>query len=225
MNNDIQKFEKIIRERHSVRSYLDKKIEQVKVDELNELIKDINEQENLNIQLILDDREVFDKFLLHYGRIRNCKNYIALIGKDDSLLDEKIGYNGEKIVLKAQELGLNTCWVAGTYKKKAVKANINKGEKLVCIIAIGYGETNGMIRKSKTIEEVTTSTNYPEWYRRGIEFALLAPTAINEQKFKFEYIDEENVKAVAGKGSMTKIDLGIVKYHFELGANKKINWK
>lgn len=221
MNN----IEKIIKERHSVRSYLDKEIEKEKVDILNKLINKINEEEKLNIQLVLNDSDVFDKFILHYGRLKNCKNYIALIGKKDSSLDEKVGYYGEKIVLKAQELGLNTCWVAGTYKKSAVKAKISKDSKLVCVIAIGYGETNGVIRKSKTIDEVTDSVNYPEWFKKGIEFALLAPTAMNEQKFKFEFIDEDNVKAIAGKGLMTKIDLGIVKYHFELGANKKINWK
>ena len=68
--NDI---ERIIKERHSVRSYLDKKIEQEKINVLNTLISDINEKENLNIQLILNDSEVFDKFILHYGRLKNCK--------------------------------------------------------------------------------------------------------------------------------------------------------
>lgn len=221
----MDKNEKLIKERHSVRSYLDKEIETEKTNILNKLIEDINKKENLNIQLILNDGEAFDKFILHYGRLKNCKNYIALIGKKDNSLDEKVGYNGEKIVLKAQELGLNTCWVAGTYKKSAVKAKIAEDEKLVCVIAIGYGETNGVIRKSKTIDEVTVSTNYPDWFKLGIEFALLAPTAVNQQKFKFEYIDENTVKAIPGRGAMTKIDLGIVKYHFELGANKKINWK
>ena len=218
-------IEKLIRERHSVRSYLDKEIENEKVKKINDLINSINEEENLNIQLIINDGEAFDKFILHYGRLKNCKNYIALIGKKDNSLDEKVGYNGERIVLKVQELGLNTFWVAGTYKKSAVKAKIAKDEKLVCVIAIGYGETNGVIRKSKTIDEVTVSTNYPDWFKLGIEFALLAPTAVNQQKFKFEYIDENTVKAIPGRGAMTKIDLGIVKYHFELGANKKINWK
>lgn len=218
-------IEKLVKERHSVRSYLDKEIENNKVEELNELIDDINKKEDLNIQLILNDREVFDKFILHYGRIKNCSNYIALIGKKDSLLEEKVGYYGEQIVLKAQELGLNTCWVAGTYKKSIVKAKINSNEKLVCIIAIGYGETNGVMRNSKRIEDVTDSNNYPDWFKRGIEFALLAPTAINQQKFKFEYIAENSVKAKALRGHLTKIDLGIVKYHFELGANRKVEWK
>ena len=221
----MENIEKIIRERHSVRSYLDREIEKEKQKAINELINKINKGQNLNIQLILNDKEVFDKFILHYGRLKNCKNYIALIGKKEKSLDEKVGYYGEQIVLKAQEIGLNTCWVAGTYKKSSVKATINKDEKLVCIIAIGYGETQGNQRKSKNIEDVSISKNYPDWYKKGVEFALLAPTAINEQKFKFEYIDEENVKAMPGMGPMTKIDLGIVKYHFELGSNKKINWK
>ena len=218
-------IESIIRERHSVRSYLDKEIEKEKVDVLNELINDINEKEKLNIQLIINDGDVFDKFILHYGRLKNCKNYIALIGKDNESLDEKVGYFGEQIVLKAQELGLNTCWVAGTYKKSSVSAVINNDEKLVCIIAIGYGETNGVVRKSKGIEDVTASTSYPEWFKRAIDFALLAPTAMNQQKFKFDYIDDSNVKVSIGKGHMTKVDLGIVKFHFELGANRSINWK
>lgn len=220
------KIEDIIRARHSVRNYLDKKIEDDKVDVLSELIDKYNTEGNLNIQMVLNNGDAFDKFILHYGRIKNCKNYIALIGrKDESNVEEKVGYYGEHLVLKAQELGLNTCWVAGTYSKSAVVANIAKDEKLYCIIALGYGDTNGNIRKSKSPEEVANIENSPEWFKRGVEFALLAPTAINQQKFKLEYIDDDNVKASAPNSRMAKIDLGIVKYHFELGADKKFDWK
>lgn len=180
-------IEKIIKDRHSVRNYLDKEIEESKVDELIKLINRINKNEDLNIQLILNDREVFDKFILHYGRLKNCNNYIALIGKKDPSLEERVGYYGEQIVLKAGKLGLNTCWVAGTYKKSIVKAKINDNEKLVCIIAIGYGKTNGVSRKSKTIDEVTDSKEYPDWFKKGIEFALLAPTAINQQNIVCQF--------------------------------------
>ena len=221
MNN----IDKLIKERHSVRSYLDKDIEKDKIQVLNKLIDEYNKNNDLNIQLILNDKDVFDKFILHYGRIKNAKNYIAMIGKKDKLLDEKIGYYGEHLVLKAQELGLNTCWVAGTYSKGSVKATINKDEKLVCIIAIGYGDNNGNIRKSKTQDDVSISKDVPDWYKKGIKYALMAPTAINQQKFKFELIDDDTVKLNSGTGPMTKIDSGIVKYHFELGAEKKINWK
>ena len=125
-----------------------------------------------------------------------------------------------------QELGLNSCWVAGTYSKSSVKVNINKDEKLVCIIAVGYGENSGYSRKSKSFDDVSISKEVPEWYKKGIEYALLAPTAINQQKFKFELLDNNVVSVKAGIGPMTKIDLGIVKYHFELGAGKdNFKWK
>ena len=217
-------IEELVKERHSVRTYLDKKIEKEKVEVLNKLIDEVNKDNDLNIQLILDDKDVFDKFILSYGRLKGCNNYIALIGKKSKTLEEKLGYNGEKIVLKAQELGLNTCWVGGTYKKSIVKAHINKDEKMVCVIAIGYGETSGRPRKSKSFDNVVISKENPDWFKKGVEFALLAPTAINQQSFKLEYIKDNQVKAHVGLGHLSKVDIGIVKYHFELGANKKIEW-
>lgn len=210
-------IERLINERHSVRSYLDKQIESDKVSVLNNLIKECNNAANLNIQLILDDREVFDKFILHYGRIKNCNNYIALVCKK-SVDIEKIGYYGEKIVLKAQELGLNTCWVGGTYSKGAVKAKIESDEKLICIIAIGYGESQGVKRKSKTYDDVSLTKDAPNWYKKGIEYALLAPTAINQQRFKFELLSDNKVAVNTPSNTLSQIDRGIVKYHFELGA-------
>ncbi len=214
MNN----IDDLIKKRHSVRKYQDKEIEQKKVEELNKLIDNINKENNLHLQLVLNDSSPFDKFILHYGKL-DAKNYLAMIGPSDKKLDEKIGYYGEKIVLKATELGLNTCWVSGTFSKRNVKAKIDNNEKLPCIIAIGYGTSNGVERGSKTFSDVSLSKSTPEWYKKGIEYALLAPTAMNEQKFKFELINDSTVRATPGTGiGNTKLDLGIAKYHFELGA-------
>ena len=214
-------IEKIIKERHSVRKYLDKPIEKEKVDKLNKLIDKINKENELNIQLVLNERSTFDKFFLNYGKV-NAFNYLALIGKDRKDLETVLGYYGEMIVLEAQDLGLNTCWVSGTYSKREVIANIKEDERLVCIIAIGYGENQGIKRKSKSFKEVSYSMDVPDWYKKGIEYALLAPTAVNQQKFKFELIDNNKVRLTPGIGlSNIKIDLGIVKYHFELGADTK----
>lgn len=213
-------IEALIKSRHSVRNYLSKSIEDEKVKELRELIDVINKENELNIQLVLNEREAFSKYYLNYGKI-NASNYIAMVGKTCDDLDEKIGYYGEKIVLKAQEIGLNTCWVSGTYSKREVKVEIKDDEKLLCIIAIGYGENQGLKRRSKRFKDVSYTLDAPEWYKKGVEYALLAPTAINQQKFKFELIDSNKVKLTPGVGlANTKIDMGIVKYHFELGAGK-----
>lgn len=199
-------FETLIKQRHSVRKYLSKPIEKNKIDELNSYIDNYNKEANLNIQLVLDNKDVFDKFILHYGRIENAKSYIALIGnKNDKFVDEKVGYYGEKLVLLAQKLGLNTCWVAGTLNKKYVKASINSNEELICVIAIGYGENQGNSHNSKKFEEVSLSSNVPDWYKKGIEFALLAPTALNEQKFKFELLKGNKVKLISPSGRLKKL--------------------
>lgn len=62
--------------------------------------------------------------------------------------------------------------------------------------------------------------NVPEWFQKGVKASLLAPTAMNQQKYKFT-LNGNHVLAETGKGFYTKIDLGIAKYHFELGAGKE----
>ena len=211
----------VMKSRHSVRQYTDKKIESDKRSVLNELALECNSESGMNIQIIYDEPKCFDSFMAHYGKFSGCKNYIAVVGKKGKDLDEKAGYYGEKLVLKAQELGLNTCWVAMTHGKSAAK--IKKGEKLAIIISLGYGENQGVAHKSKQLSDVCSQTDgLPAWFAEGMEAVMLAPTAMNQQKFKFT-LNGDQVKAIATGGFYSKIDLGIVKYHFEAVSGHKVN--
>ena len=217
----------VIKSRHSVRNYLDKEIEQDKIEALQKEIDECNRQSGLSIQLLTNEPKAFKTSMMNYGKIKNANNYIALVGKkQEKDLDEKVGYYGERVVLKAQELGLNTCWVALTYNKGGVQAEVKDDEKLVCVISLGYGETQGSERRSKTPEKVSNMTeDAPDWFRAGVEMALLAPTAINQQQFYIERKGNE-VSIESKIGFYAKIDLGIVKLHFELGAGKEnFEWK
>lgn len=207
----------IIKKRHSVRQYFDKSIPDDIRKELDDFADCLNRDGGLHIQIIYDEPECFSSRMAHYGRFENANNYIAMVGKKTPDLEERCGYYGEKAVLKAQELGLNTCWVALTHGKS--KADIAPDEKEVIIIALGYGRTQGIERKSKTPSDVSNaSSDSPEWFKNGVEAALLAPTAINQQKFRFE-LNGNRVKAkTAFLGTNLKVDLGIAKCHFELGA-------
>lgn len=210
----------IMRQRHSVRQYSEQPIEQEKRSLLDALVEEINQETGMHIQIIYDEPECFDSFLAHYGKFTGVRNYIALVGKKSAKLDETLGYYGEKLVLKAQELGLNTCWVALSHGKS--KAVVNKGEKQLCLISLGYGTTQGVEHKNKPLQEVCNySEQLPDWFLAGINAALLAPTAINQQKFRFELQPDGNVKASCGSGFYTKLDLGIAKYHFETVSGKK----
>jgi len=207
-----------IRNRHSVRSYTDQKIGDDTLAALQAEINACNSESELNIQIITNEPDAFGGFMAHYGKFSGVKNYIALVGKKSADIEERAGYYGERIVLKAGQLGMNTCWVALTFSKRKSKYVVGKDEKLVCVIAIGYGVTQGVPHKNKPMESLCkTDGNMPDWFRSGMEAALLAPTALNQQKFLFTLIDNV-VKAEITGGINSKIDLGIVKYHFEVGA-------
>ena len=211
---------KAMNERHSVRSYTERPITGKTLEELMNLIDRDNADSGLHIQLALNEPEAFGGRIARYGSFKGVRNYIALIGPDNKELEPKCGYYGERIVIGAQALGLNTCWVGLNYSKVAGAYTIDSGEKLLMVIAIGYGENAGSGHRSKSYDSVVkNSPNAPEWFRLGVEAALLAPTALNQQKFVFELIGDK-ARAKAKWGPYSKTDLGIVKYHFELASGK-----
>jgi nitroreductase len=208
----------LMKQRHSVRQFTDRPLEESAVQQLQEAITAVNQKSGLHIQLVTDEPEAFQAGKAHYGSFKGCRNYLVMAGPPGR--DEAIGYYGEQLVLKAQSLGINSCWVALTYKKSRTREELKPGEKRYMVIALGYGETQGTPHKSRRIEDVSDwKEGDPEWYRKGIEAALLAPTAVNQQKFHFTRQGEQ-VTARAGLGFYAATDLGIVKYHFELGSGK-----
>ena len=219
-------FIQAAKERHSVRQYFDKPIEQDKVAALNAFLKECN-NENLHFQSVLNEPKAFDGFMAHYGKFSGVSNYIVFVAPKGADIEEKVGYYGAKVMLFAQTLGLNSCWVALTYKKVKSAFIVEKGEKLYSALALGYGKTQGVAHKSKSATEVSNlNSSSPEWFKRGVETALLAPTAMNQQKFHFSLNGDGTVLLTTGGGFYTKTDLGIAKYFFELGAGAEfVKWQ
>ena len=221
-------IQEAIEARHSVRAYKEQPLTEEIVRVLEEQIVNLNQEGNLHIQLILNEPKAFQGTLAKYGKFRGVTNYFVMAGKKSEDLDERVGYYGEHLVLLAQTLGLNTCWVGLSYSKVPGTYILDEGEKIACYIAIGYGETQGVGHKIKTVEQVSNASDItPSWFKKGVEAALLAPTAVNQQKFSFEYVGMENSrhKVLAKRGfsmiGYTQMDLGIAKYHFEIGAGKE----
>ena len=204
--------------RHSVRQYREEALRKEDAALLREEIEACNAESGLHIQLVCGEPKAFSGLLARYGKFSGVTNYIALVGKKGPDLSETCGYFGERIVLRAQQIGLNTCWVAMTYSKVPSAFSAGEGEKLCAVIAVGYGKTQGSGHRVKSVREVTEGEPpFPEWFVSGVEAALLAPTAMNQQKFRFA-LQGNRVSATAGSGFYTKLDLGIVKYHFAMGA-------
>lgn len=220
-------IQEAIEARHSVRAYKDQPLSEEIVKVLEDEIVKLNHEGQLHIQLICNEPKAFQGTMAKYGKFRHANNYLVMAGKRAEDLDERVGYYGEHLVLLAQTLGLNICWVGLSYSKVPGTYVLDEDEKIACYIAIGYGETQGSGHKIKTVEQVSNASDItPSWFKRGVEAALLAPTAVNQQKFSFEYVGMSNNRhqVCAKKGfsmiGYTQMDLGIAKYHFEIGAGK-----
>lgn len=211
-------------QRHSVRSYTDEPIPADIADRLKQETDACNTEGGLHIQLVLDEPQAFDSMMAHYGKFSCVSSYFALIGKKSADLDERAGYYGERLVLLAQTLGLNTCWVAMSFSKGEAKkhCSFGAGEKIVVVIALGYGAVQGVPHRSKPMDEVcSVDGTMPDWFKAGMEAALLAPTAVDQQKFMITLSDGK-LSAKSTGGFYSSVDLGIVEYHFELGSGHKI---
>ena len=217
-----------LRRRHSVRTYEASPLARDVVEVLEAEVEACNRAGGLHIQLIANEPKAFSCAMARYGKFSGVRNYLALVGEKSPDLDERLGYYGERLVILAQELGLNTCWVALTFSKGKCAAKVAPGEKLALVVALGYGTMQGKPRPSKPMEALCAlDAATPDWFKAGMEAAMLAPTAMNQQKFFFELADADAPVVVAKStgGFYSKIDLGIVKYHFELGAGRQITWR
>lgn len=213
-----------IEARHSVRAYREEPIAPDAAARLREEIGRCNEEGGLHLQLITEEPAAFSGFLAHYGKFRGVRNYIALIGKKGEDLDERLGWYGERLVLLAQTLGLNTCWVGLTFSRGAGKkaCTIGDGEVMRGVIAVGCGSTQGSAHRSRPIGDCCrVDGDMPDWFARGMEAAMLAPTAVNQQHFRFSLLPDGSVRAASTGGAYSRMDLGIARYHFACAAGEE----
>ncbi len=210
-----------VNQRHSIRSYTLDPIPEAVAADLNTLISECNRACNLNMQLVLNEPKAFGSKLFHYGLFTNVCNYLVLAGPKGEKLDRQLGYYGAKVMLRAQQLGLNSCWVGMTFRQVADAFSLRPNDKVEAVIALGYGNGKPVNHKVKSLSDVADITSdTPKWFADGVACALKAPTAVNQQKFRFSLSDGK-VVLKSGLGPFTKMDLGIVRYFFELGAGEQ----
>lgn len=206
------------RERHSVRRYTVERIPDDLVAVLEEEIRRCNTEGGLGIRLVLDEPKAFGGLMTRATGFSGAVNYFAMIGPDDGDLNEKCGYYGERLVLLAQSIGLRTCW-AMLCSKKHLGEPVPEGSRMAIGISVGFGADDGKPHSDKPVERIADLTDAPDWFARGIECVMLAPSGVNRQPIRFS--QKDGVVSVSYKPSnLTRIDCGIARYHFELGAGR-----
>ena len=224
-----------IESRISCRAFSEKAIEPEKIEALRDVIAQANAQQDLHFELYGPD-DFGGTLALNSNMFASSPAwYAALAAPDDLLSKERIGYYGELLVLTAAQLGLQSCWVAGTFDRKATYAQLAEGEVLHDVIPLGYGAEKiplkqrtirkGLRARSKKQQALydgpTPLPEAPEWIQACIDGVWKAPSAINEQPVVFAWSGEgTSVRAQLPnvKSGMEYTDLGIAKLHFELVA-------
>lgn len=188
--------------RHSVRNYSDRPLTESDKSKLKSAITAVNNFEaGLHFSLVTDCPAPFQGFSRSYGLFTNVKNFIALVIDKSSypMMEEKAGYYGEMLVMKCVEMGLGTCFVAGTYSRKHVNVQLRAGWEIIALITIGYpSETTESFIARKARSFIKRKSKSPLQFYEGslpwdeveknfpnmlpaLKAVSLAPSAVNKQ--------------------------------------------
>lgn len=215
-------LKRAMRQRHTVRKFTSEPLSVELISQLNDRVRANNERLGLAISLRVGDESALPGALKLFFA-KGVRNYFVLAGSDRPGLDEDLGYASADLMLFAQALGLNTWWIGGTFSRKNVEQAV-PGKKVIGIVVVGFGATPGTAYKSKTAAEVSSYEGpEPQWFADGVQAALLAPTALNKQCFRIAGAGNK-VSITENGGAFSGADIGIVKYHFELGAGDAFEW-
>jgi len=242
----------LIKTRKSSRTYNEIQIESNILQKLNEFILKINKESKSGARFILssanDSEKGKSKKLGTYGVIKGANYFIVGISDEEVKNALEFGYLFEKIILFATELGLQTCWLGGTFKKSDFEKNLslNKNEFIPIVSPVGYEKDKPRVletamrtvigaNKRKPWDElffegsslVPLKESNAEPYKITLEMVRLGPSASNKQPWR---VIKDNktfhlcLCRTKGYGvasyDVQKNDIGIAKCHFELSTNE-----
>jgi len=183
--------------------------------------------------------EVFKGVIGSYGKIKCARAFVAFIGDmTDARVQEKAGYIGEGIVLEATAMGLATFWVGGFFRPEVVASliELKANEKVLGITPVGYAPEHqtleerlmtgfGSTYRRRPLSALVTGLNesqWPDWIRKALEAARLAPSAINRQPWSFHVEPDSITVSVRTKGPeftvSKRLDCGIAMLHIDAAA-------
>ena len=248
--DNLDQFDKsvieLIKTRRSYRSYANKDIDQEALNKFEVYLDQINNEAGSRARVIILSNEANGekRKLGTYGFISGSKTF--LIGILDRQTNDALqfGYLFEKVILKATELGLQTCWMGGTFKKKDFSQHIDMDshEYIAIVSPIGYSSEQKRLVE-KTIRSFSGSDKRKPWeelffdevfapltldsageYALPLEMVRLGPSASNIQPWRIvKQGNDFHFYLVRKKGhsfayDMQLNDIGIAKCHFQLTA-------
>lgn len=173
------------------------------------------------------DEALFTGTLLGMGRITGCTTVAAVIANASEPLSRlHAGILGEAFVLEATSLGLGTCWVSGTYRKRVLSVPLLDAEAVLCVIAVGVplpGGVDASSRRRKPIERIAQGYDrWPATCRDVARAVQAAPSAMNMQPWQLRL---DGHRFMLDGSDRAQLDLGIALCHAELTLPPHHPWR
>ena len=230
MNMDIIEA---MKERRSVRSFNGKPLDQSLVDKLHKIIEYSYTLFGGSVSIRLKRFDIKGEFKPStYGVIKGASDYFLMgIGEgEESALTA--GFQFEQVVLKAWELGLGTCWIAGTYKGSQFDQGEKwrDGESLKIICPVGVPEKQRFMEKMMRltvrsdkrkpfselfyINDFATPLNPDNEFGESLEMLRIAPSSTNSQPWRALVDGNKVMFYYKPKSPIAILDCGIGLCHF-----------
>lgn len=241
----------LIKERKSTRTFDGRALEVDDLDKLNDYINEISKnikiKARFKIVSNLGSGKEESKKLGTYGFISGANSYvIGIMDKSDNNALE-FGYIFEKIILFATNLGVQTCWLGGTFSKENFQqiSGLNENEFIPIISPLGYKKEKQRVFETAMRATIGADKRKP-WdelffnksilplngndvaeFNIPLEMVRLGPSASNKQPWRI--VKDENMfhffvcrnkgYGIAGYDLQVS-DIGIAKCHFDLTLNE-----
>lgn len=172
------------------------------------------------------DESMFTGTLLGMGRVSGCTRVAAVIASASHPRSRiHAGVLGEAFVLEATALGLGTCWVSGTYRKRQLEIEVQPNEAVLSIIAVGVPAAGAIptVRRRKPVERICRG-DFALWSEelKQVAMAILAaPSAMNMQPWQL--FQDGHCFYLDGT-DRALLDAGIALCHAELALNTPHTW-
>ncbi len=243
-------IEEIIVKRKSVRTFLNEPLKNEDKKALQTYMESLDNPFGIDVNFSFLETHDNKKALGTYGIIKGTVDYIGVTVKEGPMALEAVGYEMEKLMLYATDLGIGTCWLGGTFKREDFKKamDIEEGILFPAITPVGYPKeakslTDNLVRfiakgnQRKPWSELffkddfnhPLTTEEAEGFKDVLEMVRLGPSASNKQPWRvvrgngsFHFYEAKNVGySDVFSYDIQRIDLGIALCHFHLTAMEK----
>ena len=240
-------IEEIIEKRKSVRTFLEKSLNEEDKKELQSYMETLENPFGVDVKFSFLETGDKKKSLGTYGVIKGTVDYIGAAVKKEPFALEALGYEMEKLILYTASKDIGTCWLGGTFKREDFKKamDLEEGTLFPAITPVGYPKdaksmTDNLVRfiakgdLRKPWEDLffngdfnhPLTTEEANEYKNALEMVRLGPSASNKQPWRvlwtnsaFHFYEAKNAGySDSFSYDIQRIDLGIALCHFHLTA-------